>query len=84
MDYVNPHYFAAILDGLSHRFILVLESESVLSMDGEAGPPRFSVGAINAMRDPRYSSVKQLLEVGVTESALTVPQSECSFNCFHP
>lgn len=76
MDYVNPHYFAAILDGFPHRFILVLESECIMGSNLETAPPRFSVGALNAMRDPRYASIKQLLEVGVTESALTVPPSK--------
>ncbi|RYH15852.1 hypothetical protein EON65_30985 [archaeon] len=76
MEYVNPHYFAAILDGVAHRFILVIESEAVVDNENYFSPPRFAVGAVNAMRDPRFSSVKQLLEVGVTESALNVPKSK--------
>eukprot|EP01031_Cornospumella_fuschlensis_P039494 gene39494-48084_t len=75
MEYVNPHYFAAILDGVAHRFVLVIESEAVVEADGDFAPPRFAVGAINAMRDPRFSSVKQLLEVGVTESPLKIPKN---------
>lgn len=69
---INPHYFTAILDGIPHRFVLVLECEATQSYDG-FNPPRFSVGALNATRDPRLSNTKQLMEVSVTNSALQIP-----------
>ncbi len=80
MNFVNPYLFDAVLDGISHRFILVQECESVDGVEGFS-PPRFSVGAVNATRDPRYSAIKQLMEVGATDSSLQVPPSKlfCNF-----
>ncbi len=72
MSYINPHYFSAILDGISHRFIIVLECECIQGNE-DFSPPRFSVGAINATRDPRMAQFKQLLEVGVRSANLQIP-----------
>lgn len=72
MNFANPYFFAAILDSIPHRFVLVMECESILGAEGFS-PPRFSVGAVNAIKDPRFSSIKQLMEVGVTESGLQIP-----------
>jgi hypothetical protein len=75
MNFANPHFFSAILDGIDHRFILIQESESVLGATGAlVGAPRFSVGAINATRDPRFVGNGELVEVGVTNTALNIPQ----------
>ena len=75
MNFANPHYFSAILDGIKHRFILILECESVQGADLN-GPPRFSVGALNGTRDPRVAASRQLLEVGVASTALQIPPSK--------
>ncbi len=79
MTYPNPHYFSAILDGIKHRFILILECECIQGNE-DFSPPRFSVGAINATRDPRVSQFKQLTEVGVKSPNLKIPPGLC----FHP
>jgi hypothetical protein len=75
MNFANPHYFSAILDGITHRFIIVMECESLRGHIGYS-PPRFTVGGMNGTRDPRHSSLKQLLEVGVKKSALQIPPSK--------
>jgi hypothetical protein len=75
MNFANPHYFSAILDGISHRFILVMESESMKGHTGYS-PPRFTVGGMNGTRDPRMATLKQLMEVGVKKSALHIPASK--------
>lgn len=72
MNFANPYLFDAILDGIPHRFVLVQECEFLQGNDGFS-PPRFSVGAVNATRDPRYSAIRQLMEVGVSDSALQIP-----------
>eukprot|EP01039_Chlorochromonas_danica_P021668 gene21668-26772_t len=72
MNFANPHYFSAILDGITHRFILVMESEAAKGHNGYV-PPRFTVGGMNGTRDPRLSTLKQLMEVGVKKSALQIP-----------
>eukprot|EP01038_Epipyxis_sp_PR26KG_P011239 gene11239-15080_t len=71
-----PFLFSAILDGVPHRFILIIECESRIDDDPQM-PNRFSVGAINATKDPRYASFKQLMEVGVKrdKSAIQIPSS---------
>lgn len=81
MNFANPYLFDAILDGIVHRFVLVQECEAVNISEGGFTPPRFSVGAVNATRDPRYSSIRQLMEVGVSDSALQIPPSKyCIFD----
>ncbi len=71
-SFINPHYFSAILDGIGHRFVLIVECEC-LQGNEDYSPPRFSVGAINATRDPRVSQFKQLTEVGVRSPNLIIP-----------
>lgn len=80
MNFANPYLFDAILDGIPHRFVLVQECEYLQGHDGFS-PPRFSVGAVNATRDPRYSAIRQLMEVGVSDSALQIPQCKISHQC---
>ena len=74
MNFVNPHFFSAVLENIPHRFILIQECEYLNGYEGFQ-PPRFSVGAINATRDPRYAQFRQLLPVGVSSSALQIPPS---------
>ncbi len=73
-SFVNPHYFSAILDGINHRFVLILECECIEGNE-EFTPPRFSVGAVNAVKDPRFSNYQNLVEVGVKSSSLQIPPS---------
>lgn len=72
MNFANPHFFSAILDGIGHRFVLIQECESVQGAKVEE-VPRFSVGAINATRDPRFSNAGELVEIGVKSTALSIP-----------
>ena len=81
MNFANPHYFSAILDGITHRFILVQEAEAIQGHSGYV-PARFSVGGMNGTRDPRLSTLKQLMEVGVRKSALHIPSSEYLYFCY--
>jgi hypothetical protein len=72
MNFANPHFFSAILDGIKHRFILIQECESVAGAQVQ-GIPRFSVGALNATKDPRFATSSELVEVGVSVAALEIP-----------
>lgn len=77
MNFANPHFFSAILDGIDHRFILIQESETVQGAPADTvGAPRFSVGALNATRDPRFVGNGELMEVGVSNSALNIPKGK--------
>jgi hypothetical protein len=75
MKYANPHYFSAILDGINHRFVLVVESESLIKGTRQA-PPRFGLGAINGTKDPRIVPMKNLLELTVTDNLIEIPPGE--------
>lgn len=75
MNYANPHFFSAILDGIPHRFVLVMESESLKSHTGFS-PPRFTVGGVNGTKDPRLTSLKHLMEVGVNRTPIKIPPSK--------
>ena len=84
MNFANPHFFSAILDGIDHRFILIQESETVQGAPADTvGAPRFSVGALNATRDPRFVGSTDLMEVGVTNSALNIPKGEWGVIVFY-
>jgi hypothetical protein len=72
MNFANPHFFSAILDGINHRFILIQECES-LSGAKVTEVPRFSVGAVNATKDPRFVNYQALVEVGTSAAALQIP-----------
>jgi hypothetical protein len=72
MNFANPHFFSAILDGIKHRFILIQECESVQGAS-VAGVPRFSLGAVNATKDPRFVGCNSLVEIGVNDNALQIP-----------
>lgn len=72
MSFMNPHLFAAILDGIAFKMIVVMECECVQGNE-EYCPPRFTVGAVNGTRDPRMAQFKQLLEVGVQCDNLHIP-----------
>lgn len=71
-NYANPHYFSAILDGIGHRFVLILECECIEGNE-EYTPARFSVGGLQATKDPRISTLQELVEVGVKSTALQIP-----------
>lgn len=85
LNYPNPHLFAAVLDNISHRFILVMEYETIakshdnnqasVNLPVAAPFTRFSMGAINAARDPRNATVKQLVKVAVGNIPFQVPPS---------
>lgn len=74
MNFINPHFFAAVLENVPHRFILIQECEFLGGYEGFQ-PPRFSVGAMNATRDPRYAQFRQLMPIGVANSSLQIPPS---------
>ena len=80
MNFMNPHFFSAILENIPHRFILIQECETFEICSEQI--PRFSIGAINATRDPRYANSRQLLSIGVTNSALEIPPSKSHTQTF--
>jgi hypothetical protein len=82
MNFANPHFFSAILDGINHRFILIQECESVQGAEVAVGA-RFSIGAINATRDPRFAGANQLIEIGVKNNALQIPLGICLILCVY-
>lgn len=59
---LTPGFVSLALPSVPHRFILVLECES-RRYEGEMsmGPPRFTVGAVRAVKDPRNVSIPDLL-----------------------
>lgn len=81
MNFINPHFFSAILENVPHRFVLIQECETYQTCDDNV--PRFSVGAINATKDPRYANLRQLLAVGVTSTALEIPPGKHSILIVH-
>jgi len=72
MNYINPHEFSAILDGITHRFILIQEFECLNEPQNSASrhPPRFSIGGYNALIDPRLCSDSTLVEITVGNKLL--------------
>ena len=71
-NYINPHEFSAILDGITHRFILIQEFECLNEPQNSANrhPPRFSIGGNNALIDPRLCSDSTLVEITVGNKLL--------------
>ena len=78
MNFANPHFFSAILDGIKHRFILIQECESVQGAKIK-GIPRFSVGDVNATKDPRFANSQSLVELGANVSSFQIPPGEITF-----
>lgn len=72
MNYINPHEFSAILDGITHRFILIHEFECLSEPYNSSirHPPRFSIGGYNALKDPRQCSDSILVEITVGNKLL--------------
>jgi len=64
--------FSAILDGITHRFILIQEFECLNEPRNSASrhPPRFSIGGYNALIDPRLCSDSTLVEITVGNKLL--------------
>lgn len=76
---INPKFILTVLKGLTHRFVLVLECESRKVVDANAAnpvvfhPPRFTVGGPRACRDPRISSLNQLLGITCKKPEIQLP-----------
>lgn len=85
MNYINPHEFAAILDGITHRFILIQEFECLNGSDNIASqhPPRFSIGGYNALIDPRLCSDSILVEITVGNKLLFNIPFRKFYICFY-
>lgn len=78
---INPHLVAAILDGVNHRFILVMELENIKLSLSHCEIPRFSIGGSNATSDPRLCKLSDLTEVKVASNAFKIPLSKI-FLCY--
>ena len=72
MNNINPHAFSAILDGISHRFILIQEFEClhVTVSSGSRNPHRFTIGGHYALMDPRTCKHNDLVEIAVGNKLL--------------
>jgi len=87
MNYINPHEFSAILDGITHRFILIQEFEClhVAVHSARRHPPRFSIGGYNALIDPRLCNESILVEITVGNKLLfNIPFRKLNTNTFSP
>jgi hypothetical protein len=73
---INPRFMLASLKGVTHRFVLVLESEMRETAKREIkvlAPPRFTVGGPRASKDPRTVYLNQLIGVSNTLPEIQLP-----------
>lgn len=70
--FLNPQFVSSVLTTITHRFVLILECES-RNPDPRNDPPRFSVGGPRASQDPRFTPIKQLLDVSTHARDIQVP-----------
>jgi hypothetical protein len=73
---INPRFMLASLKGVTHRFVLVLESEMKETAKREIkvlAPPRFTVGGPRASKDPRTVNLNQLIGVSNSLPEIQLP-----------
>ena len=62
---LTPAFVTGCLEGITHRFLLVLECETRMANDERGiprpAPPRFAIGGARATIDPRNAKVKELM-----------------------
>jgi hypothetical protein len=87
---INPKFILTVLKGVTHRFLLSMESETRL-VDKKAKsprggpadqspvtkfPPRFSVGGPRASKDPRTTPIDELIEITSAKPEIQLPPGE--------
>jgi hypothetical protein len=64
---LTPGFVSTALEGITHRFLLVLECETRMYSEGQQPskhaivPPRFAIGGPRATIDPRVAKVEELM-----------------------
>jgi hypothetical protein len=89
---INPKFILTVLKGVTHRFLLSMESETRL-VDKKAKsprggpvdqspvtkfPPRFSVGGPRASKDPRTTPIDDLIEITSAKPEIQLPPGKCA------
>lgn len=73
---INPRFMLASLKGITHRFVLVLESENRISAPRNVqddAPLRFTVGGSRASKDPRTVTTNQLIGISNKNPEVQLP-----------
>jgi hypothetical protein len=83
---INPKFILTVLKGVTHRFLLAMESES-RNMSNKSKlsrgltapftvtkfPPRFTVGGPRASKDPRATPIEELIEISSARPEIQLP-----------
>lgn len=76
---INPKFILTVLKGVTHRFLLAMESETRL-VDGKKVkspvtkfPPRFTVGGPRASKDPRSTPIEELIQITSRKPEIQLP-----------
>jgi len=84
---INPKFILTVLKGVTHRFLLSMESETrLVDVKGKTPrsalkdespvtkfPPRFSVGGPRASKDPRSTPIEELIEITSAKPEIQLP-----------
>jgi hypothetical protein len=73
---INPRFMLASLKGITHRFVLVLESENRINAPNKIqvlAPLRFTVGGSRASKDPRMVRFDQLIGISNKNPEVQLP-----------
>jgi hypothetical protein len=84
---INPKFILTVLKGVTHRFLLAMESETRLvdkkgksprsALKDESPvtkfPPRFTVGGPRASKDPRSTPIDELIEITSAKPEIQLP-----------
>jgi hypothetical protein len=73
---INPRFMLAALKGITHRFVLVLESENRINAPRDIqdlAPLRFTVGGSRASKDPRMVRFDQLIGISNKNPEVQLP-----------
>lgn len=83
---INPKFILTVLKGVTHRFLLAMESET-RSVDSKKSPrpvmaeqspvtkfpPRFTVGGPRASKDPRSTPIEELIQITSRKPEIQLP-----------
>ena len=82
---INPKFILTVLKGVTHRFLLAMESETrdvnkkprssraTAEFNVTKFPPRFTVGGPRASKDPRATPIEELIEISSSRPEIQLP-----------
>jgi hypothetical protein len=73
---INPKFILTVVKGVTHRFLLAMESEYRADSGVEyrvKHPPRFTVGGPRASKDPRTTPVDELIAITSNKPEIQLP-----------